>query len=363
MGFIRNDAGTLIPPFRGEAFPWIGGDAQTIRHFLRQDAPAPPPSQEVCLDLEDGDRLLAAFHPARSAATGGTKGRSRGCIIAVHGLNGCMDAAHILWLIRPVLDAGFSLLRVNMRGAGPGRPLARGTYNAGAGADLIPFVDAASALDPGVPLFMMAHSLGGTAALNMILDFDDAARRLAGLVTIGTPLDMVATAARFHAPRNRPYVRYMLSGLKQIANAVPDLDPALHRAAMAAKSVRDFDDLVTARLAGYANSAAYYAGTSVHHRLQDAPIPVLLLQGSNDPWVPSQPALDQPRPASPPEQTDLQADLQADPQAGVQAGIQAGVQVVVTRGGGHVGFHDRQLNWHIRATIAWCGALADAATR
>ena len=88
-------------------------------------------------------------------------------------------------------------------------------------------------------------------------------------------------------------------------------------------------------------------------------IPVLLLQGSNDPWVPSQPALDQPRPASPPEQTDLQAD----PQAGVQAVIQAGVQVVVTRGGGHVGFHDRQLNWHIRATIAWCGALADAATR
>ena len=189
----------------------------------------------------------------------------------------------------------------------------------------------------------------------MVLDFDDAARRLAGLVTISTPLDMVATAVRFHAPRNRPYVRYMLSGLKQIADNVPDLDPELHRAAMSAKSVRDFDDLVTARLAGYADSAAYYAGTSVHHRLQDAPIPVLLLQGSNDPWVPSQPALDQPRRASPPEQADVHSD--------VQAGIQAGVQVVVTRGGGHVGFHDRQLNWHVRATIAWCGTLADAAAR
>ena len=359
MAFIRNDAGTLVPPFGGEAFPWIGGDAQTIRHFLRHDAPAPPPSREIRLDLDDGDALLAAFHPARPAATGGKKGRSRGCVIAVHGLNGCMDAQHILWLTGPVLDAGFSLLRVNMRGAGPGRPLARGTYNAGAGADLIPFVDAASALDPGVPLFMMAHSLGGTAALNMILDFDDTARRLAGLVTIGTPLDMVATAARFHAPRNRPYVRYMLSGLKQIADNVPDLDPELHRAAMSAKSVRDFDDLVTARLAGYADSASYYAGTSVHHRLQDAPIPLLVLQGSNDPWVPSQPALDQPRPASPPEQADVNSGVQA----GVQAGIQAGVQVVVTRGGGHVGFHDRQLNWHIRATIAWCGALADAVMR
>ena len=149
----------------------------------------------------------------------------------------------------------------------------------------------------------------------------------------------LATAARFHAPRNRPYVRYMLSGLKQIADSVPDIDPALHRAAMSAKSVRDFDDLVTARLAGYANSADYYAGTSVHHRLQDAPIPVLLLQGSNDPWVPSQPALDQPLAKGAPG---------------------SGVQVVVTRGGGHVGFHDSRLNWHIRATLAWCDAVAAA---
>ena len=337
MGFIRNDAGTRIPPFGGEAFPWIGGDAQTIRHFLRHDAPPPPPSQDICLDLDDGDQLLAAFHPARQSGQTGPAG-SRGCIIAVHGLNGCMDAQHIRWLIAPALDAGFSLLRVNMRGAGAGRPLARGTYNAGAGADLIPFVSAARSLDPGVPVFMMAHSLGGTAALNMILDFEAAARHLAGLVTIGTPLDMVATAARFHAPRNRPYIRYMLAGLKRIADTVPDIDPALHRAAMAARSVYDFDDRVTAPLAGYKDSAAYYSGTSVHHRLQDAPIPVLVLQGSNDPWVPSQPALDQPLAKGAPG---------------------SGVQVVVTRGGGHVGFHDRQLNWHIRATLAWCGALAD----
>ena len=44
-----------------------------------------------------------------------------------------------------------------MRGAGPARNLARGTYNAGAGADLLPFIDALPH-DPGVPMFMMAHS-------------------------------------------------------------------------------------------------------------------------------------------------------------------------------------------------------------
>ena len=113
MSFLRNDAGDVIPPFGGESFPWIGGDLQTVRHFLRHDAPVPDSGEEILIDLDDGDRLLAAFHPA----TGET---SKGCVIAVHGLAGCMDAQHIWWLLPEVLAAGYSCLRVNMRGAGTG---------------------------------------------------------------------------------------------------------------------------------------------------------------------------------------------------------------------------------------------------
>ena len=327
MGFIRNDAGDMIPPFDGEGFPWIGGDLQTIRHFLRDDAPPPPPSTEILIDLDDGDRLLAAFHAARTPS-------SRGCIIAVHGLNGCMDAQHIWWLVEPVLQAGYSLLRVNMRGAGPARQLAKGTYNARAGADLIPFIDTAATHDPGAPIFMMAHSLGGTAALNMALEFPDAAARLTGLVTIGTPLDMVATAARFNAPRNRLYIRHMLDGLKDIAATAPDLADHYLQASKRARNVYDFDDWLTAPLAGFASSDDYYRAASVMDRMADLTIPALILQGSNDPWVPAS-CLDLPRPKD----------------------AHRGTSVVVTRGGGHVGFHDRQLNWHIRATLAWCDAI------
>ena len=114
MGFLRNDAGGVLPPFGGERFPWIGGDLQTIRHYLRHDAPVPDAGEEVLIELADGDRLLAAFHKAKG-------NRSKGCVIAVHGLNGCMDAQHIWWLVPEVLTAGYSLLRVNMRGAGPAR--------------------------------------------------------------------------------------------------------------------------------------------------------------------------------------------------------------------------------------------------
>ena len=66
-------------------------------------------------------------------------------------------------------------------------------------------------------------------------------------------------------------------------------------------------------------------------------LPTLMLQGSNDPWVPCGPALALPEPTDP----------------------RRGTGVVVTRGGGHVGFHDRRRNWHIRATLAWCEAMLD----
>lgn len=337
MTFVRNDVGGLIPPFGGEAFPWIGGDAQTVRHFIRRDAPPPPPSRRIEIDLDDGDRLLAAFHPALPNA--GT--RRRGCIIAVHGLLGCMDAQHIWWLTPQVLAAGYSLLRVNMRGAGAARQMARKTYNAAAGADLLPFIDAAAKNDPGVPIFMVAHSLGGTTALNMALDFPDTARRLAGLVTIGTPLDMAATAAAFNARRNWPYIRHMLDGLRKMAACVPGLDVSYLAAAKTSRTLYEFDDYVTAPLGGFADSGTYYRAASVHHRLEDVPIPVLVLHGSNDPWVPAGPALDQPL-----------IDKNG-------ASNSPGAQIVVTKGGGHVGFHDQALNWHIRATLAWCAGLVE----
>ena len=329
MGFLRNDAETLVPEFGSEAFPWRGGDAQTLRHFICRDAPPPPPFETIILDLDDGDQLMAAYQ-LPSADT-----KRRGCVIAVHGLNGCMDASHILWLTQSMLADGWAILRVNMRGAGPARPLARRTYNAGAGADLLPFVKWARARHPKDPVFMMAHSLGGTAALNMATDYQKESGALNGLITVGAPLDMVATAAKFHARRNWLYIRYMLGGLQNIAASVPELDPALVAMAGKVKSIYEFDDKLTAPLAGYSDANAYYRGTSVHNRLGELRMPTLVIQASNDPWIPAEPCLAQP--------------LHTNDTA-----------IIVTKGGGHVGFHDSALNWHVRATIAWMAARSPA---
>ena len=239
-----------------------------------------------------------------------------------------MDAPHILWLIPAALAAGFALLRVNMRGAGSARALARKTYNAGAGSDLIPFIDWAEQRFGRLPLFMMGHSLGGTAMLNMALDYPEAASRLDGLVTICAPIDMATTARKFHGPRNRLYVKYMLAGMKKIIATTPELDEHYVDAALRANDIFAFDDQVTAPLAGHVDGPSYYAATSVHHRLPQLTIPTLIIQSTNDPWVSAAPCLAQP------------------------TGIELPT-IVVTTGGGHVGFNDRNGSWYIRATLAW----------
>ena len=162
-------------------------------------------------------------------------------------------------------------------------------------------------------------------------DYPFVASQLAGIVTVGAPIDMAATAKKFHLPRNRLYVRYMLAGMKQIVATTPELEQRYIDAALRATNVYIFDDQVTAPLAGHDDATSYYAASSVHDRLSQLNIPAMVIQSTNDPWVPVEPCLAQPR----------------------EAGLPS---IVVTKGGGHVGFHDSKGSWYIRATLAWIAA-------
>ena len=325
-----------LPHFEGEVFPWIGGDLQTLRHYIARDVPGLPDGEEKTVTLEDGDTLMAAYHAPEGDIKGG--------IIAVHGLTGCMDSDHIKVLTRDALSRGFAVLRVNMRGAGPARHLAKKSYNAKAGNDLLPFIGMMrTALkdktgdDKTRPVVMVAHSIGGTAALNMMLDTPDKLDGLDGLVSIAAPIDMKASNRRFHLPRNYVYMRHLLNGLKALADDVPELDPDLLVKIKAVPSIKAFDDLYTGPMMGYQDAMAYYEAATTAHRLTAPVIPTLLIHGDNDPWIPS----DAYRALTP----------------------SAHLDIALSRGGGHVGFHDRKTYrgqdhhlrgvWSNRAVFAW----------
>ena len=333
--FLPALIGWQPPEFKGETWPFAGGDLQTLRSVLRPPKITLGVGQKILFPAGDGDQLVSFLHrpdhPTDPEPTDDPEAPvTEALVILLHGLTGSSDSWHIRALSRHFLDSGLAVLRVNMRGAGISRPLCQSSYSARSGADLALIIRAMQAHSVG-PIFITGVSLGGTVALNMALDEPDLASQLAGLISLSSPLDMQAASAAFHQPRNWLYMRYILAGLQRLARTSPDparlpVDPNSMR------SVREFDDFLTAPMHGFADAAAYYQRASVADQLGALACPALILQADNDPWVPQDAA----RAARLAEQTSL----------------------IITRGGGHVGFADGQPQpWFVRCAGSWITQL------
>ena len=230
--------------------------------------------------------------------------------------------------------AGFAVLRLNLRGADPGRHLAGGTYAARCNSDLLPVIARALCLAEGRPLLGAGISLGGTMLLNAALASPGA---LDGLFCASSPLDLGACSAQIERPRNRVYQRWLLKRLVRQTLADPfgvSADEEAKLQATPPRSIREFDSAVTAPRWGFADVEAYYREASPLQHLVPAckaMPPTLLLQALDDPWVPACSAMDLAE-ALPPE---------------------AAIRTLFTPRGGHNGFHGRDGCWGDQLAAAW----------
>ena len=329
-----------LAPFRPR-WPWLNGDLQTLRDTLRPVALPPEAGTPVKIPVGGGDQLLALLDPP----LGGLPPRA--LVVLMHGLGGSSDRSGLRRMGYTLQHAGFAVLRLNMRGAGPGRNLARGTYAASCNSDLLPALARARELAAGQPLLGMGISLGGTKLFNALLTGPGL---LDGLVTISSPLDLAASTIQIEQPRNRVYRRWLLQRLVAQTLADPFGVSDQEREALAGcgplgpiTTIRAFDAAITAPRWGYSSVEHYYqaasplqqllAGSAAVRRLLP---PTLVLHACDDPWVPVQAARQL-------------ADLKLP-----------GVHVLLTGAGGHNGFHARcdgrghaPGNWGDRLTARW----------
>ena len=270
-------------------------------------------------------------------------GSSHPLVVLLHGLGGSSQATGVRRLGLRLQAAGFAVLRLNLRGAGPGRPLAGGTYAARCNDDLVPALRRARQLAGGQSLLGVGFSLGGTVLLNGVLAARPGELLLDGLVAISSPLDLAACSAAIGRRRNRLYERWLLNGLRRQTLADPGGLTAAERLALVGpgrvRTIRGFDASITAPRWGYASVEAYYAQASPLPLLTAPPPclpPTLLIQALDDPWVPAAAAV------------ALAGRWSERPDRGRHA-------VVLTPGGGHNGFHARGGSWSDRLTQQWLG--------
>ena len=301
-------------------WPWVTADLQTIRNVLPGRLAGVPADsgQRIEIPLSDGsgDCLVARFHPGRAAAP---------AVILVPGLTGCEASRHVLQAADAWVAGGAPVIRLNLRGSPPGRSLAKGHYHMNRVQDLADACLAVADLDPGIRrqgIVIVGFSLGGALALRLA-QAPSRPEIVKAVVTVSAPLDLPATAERIARPRNRLYERWLLRRLKQETAPLWRDGPAAVRAAVqSARHIRDFDDALTAKEAGFRDAADYYAACSPMNDMGGLGIPSLVIHADDDPWVPPPPVVER-----------------------------APLRVVVTRGGGHVGFHGRgsRVPWYVGA--------------
>ena len=322
-----------VVPYR-ERFPWLGGDLQTLRDTFRPDPLPPDQGGPVLVDVPAlasgragaGQLLALLDQPV---------GEPRGLVLMLHGLGGSSSREGLRRMGVALQTSGFAVLRLNMRGADPGRHLAGGTYAAHCNSDLLPVIARARQLAAGAPLLGAGISLGGTMLLNACLS---GVEILDGLFCASSPLDLAACSASIERPRNRIYQRWLLNRLVRQTLEDPFGVSALEQEQLngvhAPRTIRAFDSAVTAPRWGFADVETYYREASpLQHLVSacDAMPPTLLLQALDDPWVPAAAAL------------DLSKALPSG----------AAIRTLFTRRGGHNGFHGRGGCWGDQLAAAW----------
>jgi len=272
-----------LPPFKSR-FPWWGGDLQTLanRWRLPRTDVAPHASERLSFALRDGtaDTLLAMLDRPVAPKAG------RPLAIVIHGLTGAEDSAYILSIARHLLERGHTVLRLNLRGAGPSRPVCGGHYYAGRSQDLRALLEVLPSELTRDGIVAVGYSLGA-AMLLKYLGEEGSRTPLKGAASVSAPIDLAATCRSMMRPRNALYHRYLLQQMKREATAEGALlSPAERAAILGSGSIREYDDRFIALRHGFAGADDYYARCKPLAFMAGIRVPTLVLASLDDPWIP-----------------------------------------------------------------------------
>ena len=269
------------------------GHLQTLagyfaRHHLRWTIP----SEDIVVDAPDGIRLLLR-------ASWQDEPAARPTVVLVHGLGGCDRATYNVATGMLAWRAGWNVVRMNMRGAGDSEALCARLYHAGVDADMLAVLEAVAARTPR--LAPIGFSLGANLVLLTLAR--QAGRLPPGLfaaAAISPPLDLAACADALTRRDNFVYhVRYVRD-LQRVYRRRQALLPALYESGreQGLRSVREYDDVITARYGGFSSAADYYERSSAGPLLVRIDRPTLLVAAHDDPMIPGATVARWPLPSS-----------------------------------------------------------------
>jgi len=265
--------------------PWFarGGHTQTILgYFHRRNLRWTLPAEDLIVESEPSIRILS-----RATWQPGDRARSP-ALILLHGMGGRDASTYMLSTGLHAFAAGWHVVRMNMRGAGDSFEICPRLYNAGLEVDLVAVSRSVAAMTPRVALF--GASLGGNHVLLAVSRSKAALpAEVKAAVAVSAPVDLLACSDALHQPDNRMYVSRFVADLKTNYARIQARNPSLYEAGreVGVRTVREFDERITAPYAGFLSAEDYYTRSSAGPWLHNIDRPSLILSAEDDPMIPA----------------------------------------------------------------------------
>jgi predicted alpha/beta-fold hydrolase len=143
---------------------------------------------------------------------------------------------------------------------------------------------------PDAPMVVCGVSLGGNVLLKWLGQWgDELDPRVRGAAALSVPFDLERGSRYISRGFSRVYERHFLRTLRKKAAAKLTRYPALFdlEAMLAARTLYEFDDVVTAPIHGFRDAHDYYSQSSSLPYLSRIRRPTLLLSARDDPFLPA----------------------------------------------------------------------------
>lgn len=262
---------------------WLpGGNLQTLYPALLARRPAVDYRRERW-DTPDGDFIDLDWtaKPVTADAP---------LVVLFHGLEGSSNSHYARALMHAVAQHGWLGVVMHFRGcSGELNRLPR-AYHSGDSAEIDWVLRRLQIQHPERPRYAVGVSLGGNALLKWLGEQGlSAAITLRAAAAVSAPVDLHAAGDALQRGFNMTYTKNFLWTMKRRSLDRLAAHPRLFdsRKMLATRTLREFDNLVTAPLHGFRDVDDYYDRASSKPLLVKITIPTLLLNARNDPFLPA----------------------------------------------------------------------------
>jgi uncharacterized protein len=261
--------------------------------FWRRTFPRLPASVPRLFDVEPASAAGGLGTQVRGDCHWQQRPQEHPTLVLLHGLEGSSESGYMLGTAEKAAHAGFNIVRLNQRNCGGTENLTETLYHSGRSGDIGAVVRELIERDRLPEIFAAGFSMGGNLVLKMAGEFGPSAPfELRGVAAVAPAFDLARCADSLAEPRNFVYQTHFVRSLKRRMRDKARLYPARYGATTqnggmrGIRTVREFDDAITAPFSGFRDADDYYARSSAIRVVAEIRTPTLILTAQDDPFVP-----------------------------------------------------------------------------